>query len=249
MKWELLTTEELSKYSKKEPVILGLSAIEQHGPHLPMATDRMIIDHFIDRLNELYRDKVLTLPSIAVGCSSHHLDFTGSLTLSHDTFTSVVMETIDSAYRHGFRNFLLLNSHGGNVGVGQVILEKLGHRYLDAQFTFTSWWRLAAPELLDLTESKEGGVGHACEFETSLIQWIDPKSVRPCIPQDRANRPTYSWSEGDMLRGSRATYYRTIKKMCENGVYGDPWLASAEKGKKISDLVLEQLKLVLKEMI
>src|SRR5262245_60882672 len=114
MYWQDLASPEFDAIDHATPVVLPVAAVEQHGPHLPLATDRMIGEYFAERLNARLGSSVLILPTVAVGCSDHHMNFSGSLTLRHETFLSVCHEYLASAHSHGFRNFMVLNSHGGN---------------------------------------------------------------------------------------------------------------------------------------
>src|SRR5262245_43355010 len=110
MIWQDLTSPEFRAIDRATPVVLPVAAVEQHGPHLPLATDRVIAEHFANQLNARLESSVLILPTIAVGCSEHHMDFPGSLTLRHETFLSVCDQYLAAAVRHGFRNFLVLNA-------------------------------------------------------------------------------------------------------------------------------------------
>ena len=143
MIWQDLATTEFRTIDRATPVILPVAAVEQHGPHLPIATDRIIAEYFANRMNETLGSSVLILPTVAVGCSEHHMAFPGSLTLRHETFLSVCEQYLDSARSHGFRNFLVFNSHGGNRGVTQVLLEKYGAENPDCRIAVATWWRAA----------------------------------------------------------------------------------------------------------
>jgi creatinine amidohydrolase len=249
MIWQNLTSPSLSHVDRRTPVLLPLAAIEQHGPHLPLATDRLIGEYFAAELEREIPDRILILPSLAVGCSRHHMDFAGTLTLSHDTFAALAIETMSGVIAHGFHHLILLNSHGGNQGVGQVILERLGEAHPECRVVLATWWKLAGAELAGITESGPGGVGHACEFETSLIECIAPELIDRAAIKPGENAPTYSWAEGDMLRGARAALYRTMKQMTPNGVYGRPDQASREKGLAIRNTVVGNLKTVVLDLI
>jgi hypothetical protein len=73
MNWQELTSPALGKISRRTPVVLPIAAIEQHGPHLPLATDRLIVEHLCEQLNRELKHRVLILPTLAFGCSMHHI--------------------------------------------------------------------------------------------------------------------------------------------------------------------------------
>lgn len=118
-----------------------------------------------------------------------------------------------------------------------MLLEQFGAEHLDSQIVAATWWRVAAESLLAINESGPGGVGHACEFETSLMLHIAPQLVRMNAVEPRSNVSTFDWAEGDLLRSPRASLFRTMQQMTPNGVFGDPSRASAAKGKQIADIV------------
>ena len=247
MKWQELKTTDFATISRETPVVLPVAAIEQHGPHLPLATDRLIAEHFADAIDRRLGAAVLIQPTVAVGCSEHHMDFAGSLTLRHDTFSNVVQDYLESAYRHGFRNLFVLNAHGGNQGIGQVIVEQFGATHPDTQTALATWWRVASDELALLSETGAGGVGHACEFETSLMLLIAPHLVNMEAAPLRTNVATYPWAEGDLLRRAQVSLFRTMQQMTPSGVYGEPRAASAEKGQQILQLVTDKLVQILND--
>ena len=144
---------------------------------------------------------------------------------------------------------MLLNSHGGNQGSGQVLVEKLGYKFPDCEFVMTSWWNLARPDLLKITETEFGGVGHAGEFETSLMMVIAPQLIRTDKIEKGANQPTYDWSNADMLHGPRASHYKTMKQLTSNGIFGDPRAASVEKGDQITKTVVKHLLQVIQDLM
>jgi len=248
MYWQDLSSPEFNAIDRSTPVVLPVAAVEQHGPHLPLATDRMIADFFAGLMNARLGSSVLILPTVAVGCSEHHMLFPGSLTLCHETFSRVCQEYLGSAHRHGFRNFLVLNSHGGNRGICQVLLERFGAEHPDCRVAVATWWRIACEQLLPMNESGPGGVGHACEFETSLMLHIAPQSVRKDVIPPRSNKSTFDWAEEDLLRTSRVSLYRSMPQITPNGVWGDATRATAEKGQQIATIVGSALSQVLCEM-
>ena len=248
MIWDQLTSARVDSLDRSIPVILPIAATEQHGSHLPLATDRMIGAHFAHQVHLEKPEQVLILPAVAIGCSEHHMDFAGSLTLTHQAFSQQVRQIIQSVIHHGFRNIILLNSHGGNQGIGQVIVEQLGYKYANCQFVMMSWWQLAKDGLLPLNETGFGGVGHAGEFETSLMLLIAPELVHTEQIVLGANQPGFDWAKADLLHGPKASHYRTMKQLTPNGVFGDPRSASAEKGEQITQVVVEQILMVVRDL-
>lgn len=247
MYWDQLTSAQLDRLDRKIPVILPMAATEQHGPHLPLATDRLIGEHFCRELNERMPESILILPSISIGCSDHHMDFVGSLSLSHATFQSQAQDVLDSVMAHGFDRLVLLNSHGGNQGVGQVVMESVGFENPDIRVVFTSWWRTVDWTAAGL-EPEPGDAGHAGEFETSLMLVIAPELVDTESIQPKANIPTFDWAEGDLIRSGKAGLYRRMTGLTSNGAFGDPGKASAEKGQMITALVVDALVRILTDL-
>jgi creatinine amidohydrolase len=176
------------------------------------------------------------------------MGFCGTLTLSHTTFASVVKEMIQSVLNHGFYNIILLNSHGGNQGIMQVIIEQLGYANPNAHILGASWWNVAKEELLKITETGPGGTGHACEFETSLMKVIAPQLVHDSLIKPGANVWAFPAVDGDLLTGPKVSFYRTMKELTPNGVYGDPTTSSVEKGIRIGECVVAALKQVVSDI-
>lgn len=248
MMWQLSTSLLIQELDRSIPVLLPIAATEQHGPHLPTGTDRLIGEYFCELLERELTDRVLILPAIAVGCSSHHMDFAGTLTVSHETFINYVTEILESVARQGFTNIVIFNSHGGNSGAGQVILERFGNAHPDCRVVFATWWKIAANELLQITETGPGGVGHACEFETSLIHLIAPDLIRKDLIKPGETVNTFEWAVADMLRSPRAGFYRSMKQLTTDGVYGDPTKASPVKGTAVANAVLAALRKIILDL-
>ncbi|MCI0428491.1 MAG: creatininase family protein [Nitrospiraceae bacterium] len=248
MMWQSATSPLIQQLDRAIPVLLPIAATEQHGPHLPCGTDRLIVEYFCELLERELTNSVLILPVIAVGCSSHHMDFAGTLTVSHETFIDYVTEILESVARQGFRKIVIFNSHGGNRGVGQVILERFGHAHPDCSVVFATWWHIAGDELSRITETGPGGVGHACEFETSLVDLIAPDLIRRDLIKAGEHVDTFEWAAADMLRGPKAGLYRSMKQLTTNGVYGDPTKASPAKGTAIANAVLAALRKIILDL-
>ena len=248
MYWKNLSTKNLHSLSRETPIILPIAAIEQHGDHLPVGTDALINEHFCQKLEERIGSTILICPNIQLGCSSHHLDFTGTLSFSHETMLAAIGDIIASLATHGFKRILLLNSHGGNQGISQVAVEKFGTQHPDMHITAVSWFKLATEKLRPLNESGFQGVGHACEFETSLILASYPETV---VKEEIKDTPMPSYPKpfnGDLLQAPAVSYHRTMRQWTGDGVFGKPSYASAEKGEQITAIIVEALSELLQEI-
>jgi creatinine amidohydrolase len=243
-----LTSPQLDACSRSIPLLLPTGATEQHGPHLPLATDRMIAEHFSAAAERILGEGVIVLPTVGVGCSDHHMEFVGTLTLRHETFLAQVVEYAESGFAHGFETLVILNAHGGNQGIGRVAMEQLGSRHPQKLVIFASWWQLATEELLGISQTGPGGVGHAGELETSLMLAIAPELVEFDQAPERQNEPAYPWDTADLLRGSRASLYRRMIDVAASGVFGEPRAASAEIGRAVHEAVVEQLVALLRSV-
>ncbi|GAB5374220.1 MAG: creatininase family protein [Acuticoccus sp.] len=242
MIWERMTSPEIAAVDRATPIVLSLAAVEQHGPHLGVATDAVIGAHLLAALEAARPDGVLLLPQVKVGCSEHHMDFAGTLTLTHATFMALVSDMVGAVVRQGFRSIVLLNSHGGNQAVGALLAETLGAAHPSCRIVFATWWRLAAEALAGITEGGAGATGHACEFETSLMLAAAPADVRADIIPARSGVETFAWAGGDMLAAPAAAFYRTMAEQTGGtGVAGDPSLAGADKGRRITAAVTDAL--------
>jgi creatinine amidohydrolase len=248
MKWKEMTAVELRALDRKVPLLLPVAAVEQHGPHLPTATDSMIAEHLCLTAEAELSETVLLLPTVTVGCSGHHLDFGGTLSVDHTTFIAYVSGILDSVAAAGFRDIVIFNSHGGNQAAAQVMVESWGMSHPKCRVVLLTWWKLAGEALSAITETGPGGVGHAGEFETSLMLAIAPDLVRHDRIEKGGNLPTFPWAESDMIRGAQGLLHRPVRGMTSNGVFGDPTAASAEKGRRIAEAVVDRLKTVIADL-
>lgn len=245
MKWVELSSPQLGSVSRETICVLPLGATEQHGPHLPLATDQIIADGLAAELDALCHDRLLLLPGLPATCSEHHMAYPGSLTLNHDAFIQVVSQLVGSAARHGFRRFFLLNAHGGNASVGGVVAEQLSTQLPEIDVVFGTWFRMAGERLRHLVEGDYPAVGHACEFETSLVMALRPELVDRTVIVDDGAAPTSPLLKFDLLSGGPTIRSVPFDQLTASGVWGKPSLATAEKGQAILDIVIPLIRDIL----
>ena len=248
MRWATLRRSEVDDCARSTPLILPVASTEQHGDHLPLNTDTAITDAVADRLDATFGGRLLVLPTQTVGCSEHHMQFVGSLTLTHETFRAAVVETAESAFRHGFNRLVILNGHGGNQAINSVICEQLGQRHPDVETIVANWWTPARTALRELREGPLGSVGHACEFETSIMLALWPDRVDMDSARDDGVLHRAPSLQLDLLHAPQALSYRAQHVLSETGVYGTPSLATATKGRALLEAVNDALVRVLGEL-
>ena len=242
MRWEELTSPEIGALDReKTVVILPLGSVEQHGNHMPLGTDTILAQSVsLAAAGEL--DDVVVLPPPWYGFSAHHMRFPGSVTLSAETLMAVVGDIVAAVVKHGFRRILIVNGHGGNNGVIDVLASTLGHKhYGQARIAALTYFQLAREAIAELRESEPGGMGHACEFETALLMHLRPDLVKmehaTTLYPDAGSR----YLTTDLLGSSKVRTYLDFKDLSESGVLGDPSFSTPEKGARFFDACVEAL--------
>lgn len=222
----------------RETVVMALGATEQHGLHMPLATDALLGDHLGRRLAD--RLDAFLAPTLRVGCSEHHVGFAGTISLSDSTYHAIVGDLVRSLLRGGFRRIVLMPTHGGNFGPLAAAVEKLEESERAHVVALTDLGVLF--QIAQMGEAEYGvplaqGGLHAGEWETSLMLAVHPELVR----MDRAE-PGFT---GDLQEALASMFSGGVASISENGAIGDPALASREHGERywsaVEELVLEQV--------
>jgi creatinine amidohydrolase len=206
--------------------VLPLGATEQHGPHLPFATDTWIADalakRFCARVPEAIR-----LPALPIGCSSEHAAFPGTLSVREATLAALLHDAIVSLVGHGFEAVFVFSAHGGNDAALCTALPDLRAAARPAQLiAFTGLGRLA--ELWHAASAAEGVAGavaghHAGEFETSIVLGLHPDAVQ---------RDALAAGVIDVGGDPQALFYPSLRSHSPSGVVGDPRPADARRAER-----------------
>jgi len=218
-----LSWPDVDKLSRDMPVVVPVAAVEQHGHHLPVATDSLLLGEVVRRAADKLRDRVLFAPLMWLGNSHHHMEFPGTLSASPRVYLDLLTDLAENLLSHGFRRIVFLNGHGGNTTPGKQAVFELRQRHRKRQdllLLFATYWESANPNAgrADLVQSQ---MGHACEWETSMILRLAPHLVKDIsaleeVPFGFAFEPAYrGWITKD----------RTTA-----GHIGNPRQASADKG-------------------
>jgi len=223
-------------------LVVPVGSVEQHGDHLPVATDTILVDAVVrsgvERAGDL---PILVAPPFWAGYSPHHLPFGGTLTLSFDTMLSAIEELADAALENGFDALVLVNGHGGNDPLVSAATATIGEAHPDREVVGLTYFDLAEPFAQEIRDSEEGGMAHGGEFETSLMSYLRPDLVGdPDDPPPNLDEP-YDRSVRDLLSAGPVSVYRDFDEYSETGAIGDPSVASAEKGEQLYDLLGEEL--------
>lgn len=236
-----LTWTEIEQMPNKENVVIiqPIGAIEQHGPHLPIAVDSAISVGVLGKALAQLDNSVpaYALPCIYYGKSNEHWQFPGTITLTAETLLSVIKEMAASIYRSGFRKLVLMNSHGGQPQIMEIAARDIHQEQEDLLVFPLFTWRVPhqAGKLLT-TKEKEFGI-HAGDVETSIMLSLLPEQVKmeravieypPELPEDSLlsieGKLPFAW---------------LTKELSKSGVIGDATAATKEKGDRILESVAE----------
>ena len=161
-------------------IVAPIASTEQHGPHLPVCTDALLVEHIAIAAARSVQSEfpIAVAPVLPFGSSDHHLPFGGTISMSSSTFLTVLGEIGDSLAASGAGRILYLNGHGGNHHLMEVAARDLALRR-DVRAGSASWWDVADESLRAAGAHRIGRCpGHAGYFETSLMMALVPDLVR-----------------------------------------------------------------------
>lgn len=230
--------------------VLPIGSIEQHGHHLPVATDSLLVDAIAhggaDRLDT--EIPLLVAPTVWSGYSPHHMAFGGTLMVEFDTLLRLASELVGAAFEAGFDGILLLNGHGGNTAMVNAAVTTLGVDYPSGEVVGLTYFRLAAPFIDEIRDSDAGGIAHGGEFETALMTFLAPDLVDLDAAHATYRDEPYDHASREMFDSGPAGVYRPFDEYSDTGELGDPGFASPEKGEELFDRLTAELATVLRQL-
>lgn len=210
--------------------VVSTGHTEQHGYHLPLSTDTLIVQAIADGLAVRAPGEVWCLPAWPYGVSTHTREFPGTLNLGGRVFEDFFLAVVDRLAALGAETIYFSNGHGGNHSFLVNVVKLAGERY-PRRFIATEWLHTTGPALGRYRTSAIGGMGHGGELETSYVLHLRPDLVRMALATtetDFVSTPGYymDWVEGGRLIANPPWSDDT-----SSGIYGDGRLGTAEKGR------------------
>lgn len=229
-------------------LILPLGAHEHHGPHLPFETDTLIAEGITSRvIAALEGDPVFALPAESVGYSPEHMDFAGSRTLTYRDAIERWCAIGERAAALGLRRMLLLNAHGGNAPLMQIVAQELRVR-ANLLCVATSWTRFGHPAGIVGVEEKAFGI-HGGDIETSVMLALAPERVdmdaarsHPNLQRDLAELYEHLRAYGPHGFGWK------MQDLSPSGTAGNAAAGTPEKGEALLDAAMNGIATLIREI-
>lgn len=235
-------------------VIIPIACVEDHGAHLPLDTDIVIVNEICRRTANLIPEKVLLFPTINNGYDPHHMDFPGTISIEWKKVVEYMLEITKSLVHHGFRRIVIVNAHGSNTPLMELAGRLTVINNHEVLALGISWWTIPkVRELIPHIRESEspGGMAHACELETSIYLAVAPEFVEMDKAVKDIGFPTSDLFWHDLAGGGSGTgiglmeWWSTLSR---TGVMGDPTKATAEKGEKVLNAAAEGLRDIVCEL-
>ncbi|GAA4560868.1 creatininase family protein [Planotetraspora kaengkrachanensis] len=209
------TTEEAERGATV--AVLPVGSFEQHGSHLPLTTDTLIACGIARALADEYQ--LLLLPPITIACSHEHAGWAGTVSISSRTLIAVITDIADSLGRSGIEQLVVVNGHGGNYVLSNIVQEANVVRPRMALYPSRDDWARAREAAGLVTDAHDDM--HAGEIEISLLLHLCPDQVRE------------SYQNADHTAERPHLLVQGLRAYTETGVIGRPSLGTDEKGKAV----------------
>ena len=237
-RYNRLTWAEMNEaIAMQKVVILPTGSTEQHGRHLPLEVDAFLVEAICLEVGRRAPDRVLILPPISYGLNLHHIDFPGTIHIEPETFIAFGLNITKSVAYHGFEKILIVNGHGSNAPLVDLIARKtvLG---TDSLCAAVGYFSLAMEAFNKVRDTKV--IAHSDELETSLYLYLAPERVQ----MDEAhagNDVMGEYMSSDSTHDYPVRFNDFWGRWTKSGVHGDPTTATAEKGKIIFEAAVSGL--------
>lgn len=224
---ENMTMQEFKKHLKKtRTIIFPFGTVEEHGNHLPLSTDTLIVYEALKRV--VRKRPVFLAPPVHFGVCTSTARHPGTIGITSETLRRITSDIVRDSYRKGLRNFFLITGHGGGLHasalkeVAEILVEELEGIKIAVLCPYDVLYK----ELAALAETPNDS--HAGEIETSLILYLSHELVRGSSKEEYPKFP-------------KPFIVKDKLKYWPGGVWGNPAKASREKGEKTMNLIVKKI--------
>jgi creatinine amidohydrolase len=222
---------QVEKFDRQGVVLIPTGSNEQHGRHLPLHTDSLLVTAFAREVERRLPDQILLTPTLWLGASAHHLAFPGTLSASLSGYQEALQNVVESLVPHGFEKFYVVNGHGGNTEPNGLALRGLKERRPNLTYGHSGYFSFIPDALLrEKLRGPQKGILHACEAETSLMLHLHPELVHMGEAVD----------DGLEVAQDVPGLIHHFDERTEEGVLGYATFASAETGKALFEAAVER---------
>ena len=246
--WNNLTTEEISKLSRNIILIAPFSSIEQHGSHLPVNTDKIILDRILEKLckNNLKNNNFVILPNFSIGSAAEHIDFEGTLNIESTNYISFVLNYLNSIFSKKFKKFIFLNSHGGQTSHIDVISKELKLKYKSTKIIKANYFQFEGYQKIISDNELLHGY-HGGEFETSLMLHLAKELVK--VSKIKKHKLSPDYKNNNIIGFEKIIKMQwNTKDISKTGIIGNPLKANSKKGKDLTGIAIKTLNKIIKEL-
>jgi creatinine amidohydrolase len=224
---ENITMNEFKKYLRvTKTIVFPFGTIEEHGTHLPLHTDSLIIQEAMKSVAQ--KRKFFLAPVVCYGVCTTTKDHAGTISISPETLRKLSFDLVTESYKKGLRNFLLISGHGGSLHISALkeTAETLIYQLKGIKIAVLSPYDVLWKELSAVAETPNDS--HAGELETSMMLYLAPKLVKGRSREEYPKIP-------------KPFTIRNKVKYWPGGVWGNPRKASAAKGKRAMKLIVNKI--------
>ncbi len=223
-----------SEDERGKVIIIPIGHTEQHGFHLPLSTDTLIVDAIAEGIIQAVPQQAGRLPVMPYGVSTHRQAFAGTLNTGGRAFEDFWLSVIDTLVSRGFDRFYFLSGHGGNCSFLTNVVKYAGERH-PGIFCATSWLYLSGPRGIAALQARRrsaiGGMGHAGELETSLMLHLHPDLVHMDKAVDETDFIATASYYMDWVEGGALIANPPWEDDTRTGAYGAGSLGDADNGR------------------
>jgi len=244
-RYEKHTWPEIREIAREGRVLLlPIGAVEQHGPHLPLDTDSLLVNELSIRVAETLSDIAVSMPPIYYGFSPHHIDFPGSIGIDAQPFIDYILCVVRCALHHGFSRVLLVNGHDSNTPMLSIVARTICME-TDALCGVLQVWGVIRKMQSDLPFLDFPRPDHGGEKETSMYLALDESSPNMELAPDRKETERRTeWH--DFYDASILNVVEWFSTYTETGIMGDASVASKEKGEQLFEVAVPAIAEVVK---